>query len=129
MLLRAYAGIDTAGALALALQLATALRKGPYQTNILLGGYDAGAGPSLYFLDYLASLQKVNFGCHGVASNFLLSIFDREWKEGLKEDEALEIVKKCIKELHTRFLVSQPTFTVKIVDSNGIRVMELGEGL
>ena len=46
-------------------------------------------------------------------------------QEGLTQDEALEIVKKCIAELHTRFLVSQPTFTVKIVDSNGINVMEM----
>jgi 20S proteasome subunit beta 4 len=35
-------------------ELATALRKGPYQTNMLLGGYDEQDGASLYFIDYLA---------------------------------------------------------------------------
>lgn len=103
-------------------ELARALRKGPFQTNLLLGGYDANAGAaSLYYIDYLASSNKVNYGCHGHASNFLLSILDREWKENLTEAEGLEIIRKCIAELQTRFLVSQPKFVVKIVDSSGTR--------
>ena len=57
--------------------LATALRKGPYQTNLLLGGFDKGVGASLYYIDYMASSNKVNFGCHGYGSNFVLSILDR----------------------------------------------------
>jgi len=56
------------------------MRKAPYQTNILLGGYDKGAGASLYFMDAYSALAKVNFGVHGHASSFLLSVFDREWK-------------------------------------------------
>jgi len=39
------------------LQLARALRRGPYQTNLLLAGYDEADGPALYYMDYLASLQ------------------------------------------------------------------------
>uniref|UniRef100_A0A7S3NPS0 Proteasome subunit beta n=1 Tax=Aureoumbra lagunensis TaxID=44058 RepID=A0A7S3NPS0_9STRA len=105
-------------------ELARALRKGPYQTNLLLGGYDADLGASLYYIDYLASSNKVNFGCHGYASNFILSIFDKEWKQGLTESEALEIVRKCIAELQTRFLVSLPEFVIKIVDANGIRSLD-----
>jgi hypothetical protein len=38
-------------------QLAIALRKAPYQANLLLGGYDEKDGAELYFMDYLASLQ------------------------------------------------------------------------
>mmetsp|Transcript_27269 Transcript_27269/g.79476 ORF Transcript_27269/g.79476 Transcript_27269/m.79476 type:complete len:191 (-) Transcript_27269:397-969(-) len=102
-------------------ELATALRKGPYQTNVLLGGFDKSAGPSLYYLDHLSSLQKVNFGAHGYASNFVLSIFDREWKHGLTLEEARAIIDKCIFELQTRFLLSQPKFKLKIVDADGIR--------
>jgi len=45
-------------------ELAKALRKGPYQTNLLLAGFDAetpesSGGVSLYFLDYLAAMSKV----------------------------------------------------------------------
>lgn len=104
-------------------ELATALRKGPYQTNILLGGYDAQAGGSLYFLDYLSALQKVNFGAQGYASNFCLSTFDKEWKEGLDIDGARAIMDKCITVLAKRFLISNPKFVIKVVDVDGIRTL------
>lgn len=107
------------------MQLAKALRRGPYQTNLLLGGYDADAGSSLYFMDYLASLAKVDYGAQGYAANFVLSVLDRDWKPNMTESEGLELIRRCMHELKTRFLLSQPVFLVKVVDSNGIRVVEL----
>lgn len=108
------------------LQMATALRRGPYQTNLLLGGFDTKKGEaSLYFIDYLAAMAKVGFGAHGYAANFILSVFDREWREGLSLEQGLDVVRKCIHELHTRFLISQPNFVVKVVDKDGCRVLQL----
>ena len=89
-----------------------------------MGGYDAAGGASLYFLDYLASLNKVNFGCHGHASNFVLSILDREWTAGLSEAQGLAIMKKCIDELQVRYLVHMPKFILKIVDKSGVRILD-----
>jgi 20S proteasome alpha/beta subunit len=107
-------------------QMASALRRGPYQTNLLLGGFDASTGQaSLYFIDYLAAMAKVGFGAHGYAANFILSVFDREWHEGLTLEQGLGVVRKCIHELHTRFLISQPNFVVKVVDKDGCRVLQL----
>lgn len=106
------------------LQMASALRRGPYQTNSLLAGFDED-GPSLHFIDMYAALCKVNFGAHGHCSNFILSVFDRAWRPDMDEQEAIDVMKKCILELHTRFLISQPKFFVKIVDKNGVRVIEL----
>lgn len=41
-------------------ELAQALRRGPYQVNVLLGGYDHLDGVAkLYWMDYLGSLQQV----------------------------------------------------------------------
>mmetsp|Transcript_14684 Transcript_14684/g.30304 ORF Transcript_14684/g.30304 Transcript_14684/m.30304 type:complete len:204 (-) Transcript_14684:186-797(-) len=107
-------------------ELATALRKGPYQVNILLGGVDTKTGESsLYFMDYLAALQKIPYGSQGYASNFCLSIFDREYKSKAEttEEDAVEMVRKCIQEMHTRFLISQPNFIIKAIDKNGTRVV------
>ena len=42
-----------------------AARQGPYQTNLLIAGWDAASGPSMYFLDYMASLHKMNCTGHG----------------------------------------------------------------
>lgn len=37
---------------------------------MLLVGYDEGVGPSFYFLDYLASMQKLDYGSHGYGGFF-----------------------------------------------------------
>lgn len=107
-------------------ELADALRKGPYQVNLLLGGFDEETGPALYFMDYLAALEKVNFGSHGYASNFCLSIMDKEYRDDLSEEDALKIIDYCIHEIHTRFLISQPNFMVKVIDKDGVRVSKFG---
>ena len=41
--------------------LAKALRSSPYMVNLLLAGVDENGEPSLYFMDYLASMVKVKF--------------------------------------------------------------------
>ncbi len=105
--------------------MAKALRRGPYQTNLLLAGFDQPNEIALYHMDYLASMAKVNFSAHGYASNFVLSIFDRDWRANMTLDEGLDVLRKCIHELHTRFLISQPHFVVKIVDKDGVRQVTL----
>uniref|UniRef100_A0A7S3Q3G3 Proteasome subunit beta n=1 Tax=Chaetoceros debilis TaxID=122233 RepID=A0A7S3Q3G3_9STRA len=108
-------------------ELAVALRKGPYQVNCLLGGYDTSIGKgSLYWMDYLAALSKVNYGCQGHASSFCLSIMDRHWVEGLTQEKAVAIVDKCIKELEVRFLIAQPNFLIKVIDKDGVRTLKFG---
>mmetsp|Transcript_1133 Transcript_1133/g.2370 ORF Transcript_1133/g.2370 Transcript_1133/m.2370 type:complete len:203 (-) Transcript_1133:160-768(-) len=107
-------------------ELAKALRKGPFQVNIILGGYDekTPTGGSLYVMDYMGSCVKANYGAQGYASNFCLSIMDRDWDEGLTEDQAVKIVEKCIKELGMRFLINQSNFILKVVDKEGVRTVK-----
>ena len=89
--------------------------------NVLLGEYDSKAkDSSFYWLDYMGILQKVNFGVQGHASNFCLSIMDREWKSSMTKDKAIVVIKKCIKELQIPFLSNQNNFMIKVVDENGI---------
>lgn len=110
-------------------ELAYALRRGPYQVNILLGGYDKTKdkeGASLYHLDYMGTLHKVPFGAQGYASYFTLSIMDREYKENMTEAEAIEIVEHCIAEIQTRFMLKQPNYIIKAVDKEGVRVIKYG---
>lgn len=67
--------------------------------------------------------QKLNFGAHGYGSNFTLSVFDREWKEGLTLEEATAVMKHAIHELKVRFLISQPNWVLKVVDKDGVRTL------
>ena len=76
-------------------------------------------------MDYLGNFSKVKFGAHGYAGAFVSSVFDREYKENMTQDEGIEVIKKCIHELKSRFLISQPNFTVKIVSKDGTKSMQL----
>ena len=111
-------------------ELATALRRGPaYQVNILLGGYDDKVGASLYFMDYLAALQKVPYGAQGYASYFCMGILDKEYPATAAEcteEHAVNMIQQCIHELHTRFMLAQKNFIIKVVDKNGIRTVAQG---
>ncbi|KAM7443346.1 Proteasome subunit beta type-2 [Porites harrisoni] len=101
--------------------LADALRSSSaYMVNMLIAGYDDANGPELYFMDWLASLQKVPFAAHGYGSFFSLSIMDRYYRPGLTREEARELLQKCIEEVQRRFLVRLPDFFIRIVDKDGV---------
>lgn len=107
-------------------ELAAALRKGPFQVNVLLGGYDEKAKGSLYHLDYMGTMHKVKYGAQGYAQYFVSSIFDKDCSEAMTEEDAVKIVEKCIREIHTRFLMSQPNFIIKKVDKDGVKTLSFG---
>jgi 20S proteasome subunit beta 4 len=102
-------------------ELAEALRKGPYQCNLLLGGYDPiEEEAKLYWLDYLGTLQQVQKGAHGYAGYFVSSVLDNLYKKDMKLEEGLEACRACINELRTRFIINQPNFVAKIVTKDGV---------
>jgi 20S proteasome subunit beta 4 len=106
--------------------LATALRKNPYQVNLLLGGVEKETGEaSLYFIDYLSSMQKVNFGAHGYGGYFSLSIMDKYYHDNLTLEEGKDIMRKCIAEVQKRLLLNSPAFIYKVITKNGVEVIEL----
>mmetsp|Transcript_42460 Transcript_42460/g.51498 ORF Transcript_42460/g.51498 Transcript_42460/m.51498 type:complete len:194 (-) Transcript_42460:651-1232(-) len=103
-------------------ELATALRKGPYNVNLVLGGVDDGV-PSLYFMDYLSCLHKMNTCAHGYGGMFMTSLFDKHWTPGMSVDQVLDLVDKCIAEIKQRLVVAPPAFLIKICDKDGVRVL------
>ncbi|BGP55730.1 hypothetical protein JCM8202_005705 [Rhodotorula sphaerocarpa] len=108
-------------------QLATSLRsRKPYSVNLLLGGYDPTAAvPSLYWIDYLGTLGTVPYAAHGYGAYFALSTMDR-WHnpEGTLED-GLDLLRKCISELETRFIVNLGGWSIRVADKDGIRRINL----
>ena len=65
--------------------MAENLRRNMYQCNLLIGGFDKDDGPSLYYLDYLATLQKLNKAAFGYGGYPLATILDANWKKVIKE--------------------------------------------
>lgn len=56
-------------------ELAEALRKGPYQVNCLLAGFQ-GDSPRLYWLDYLGTVAELKKAAHGYAEYLVSSTMD-----------------------------------------------------
>eukprot|EP00008_Paramoeba_atlantica_P007046 CAMPEP_0201490128 /NCGR_PEP_ID=MMETSP0151_2-20130828/25148_1 /ASSEMBLY_ACC=CAM_ASM_000257 /TAXON_ID=200890 /ORGANISM="Paramoeba atlantica, Strain 621/1 / CCAP 1560/9" /LENGTH=201 /DNA_ID=CAMNT_0047875957 /DNA_START=145 /DNA_END=750 /DNA_ORIENTATION=- len=111
-------------------KLANALRKGPYQCDLMIAGVDRESGPdsplvpSLYYMDYLSSLNQLDFAVHGYASNFILSVLDKYHRPGMDREEVLSLLRTCLHELKTRFVIKAPKFIVKVVDKDGITVLD-----
>ena len=128
-------------------ELAAALRKRPYSTNLLIAGFDEhldGSGgnsggkgkekegeekekegeASLFWMDYLATMHKMNIAGTGYGSYFVLSMLDRLWRPKLKVEEALEMMEKGVAEVLKRLVVAPPAYVIKIVDKDGIRVLK-----
>lgn len=108
-------------------ELAESLRsKHPYQVNLLVGGYDIVDNKAkLYWIDYLGSKCEVPYAAHGYASYYLLSMFDRHMTPTTPLPEALALLKKGFEELERRMPMSLGGFITKVVDKDGVRVIDV----
>ncbi|GET01923.1 putative multicatalytic endopeptidase complex chain PRE1 [Rhizophagus clarus] len=108
-------------------ELATSLRsRHPYAVNLLIAGYDVTALSSqLYWIDYLGSSVNVPFAAHGYGAYYTLSLLDRYHRPDISLDEAKVLVKKCIDELKSRFIINLADFKIKVTDKDGIREIEI----
>lgn len=96
-------------------QLAASLRsRKPYSVNLLLGGFDpTSSTPSLYWIDYLGTLGTVPYAAHGYGAYFALSTMDR-WHDPEGDlEKGLELLRKCINELETRFIVNLGGWSIR----------------
>jgi len=101
------------------------LRSGPYQVNGLFAGFDEQNGPELFFLDYLATMHKVNSSGHGYGGMFSLSLFDKHWVPNMSKQQSLQLVRKCVAEIQERLVVAPEKFLVKFVGKDGIEQLTM----
>jgi 20S proteasome subunit beta 4 len=89
-------------------QLASSLRsRNAYSVNLLLGGFDtAHEVPLLYWIDYLGTMAQVPYAAHGYGAYFCLSTMDRFHSPDMDLQQGLCLLKRCIDELSTRFIVN-----------------------
>merc|ERR1712217_545074 len=107
-------------------ELAYSLRKGPFQADLPIAGCDE-SGPGLYYLDYLGRMEKVNKAAQGYGAFFTLGLMDRYYKPDLNLEEAKNIIKLCMKEMETRFVMNLGNFKCKVVDKDGCREISLAD--
>jgi 20S proteasome subunit beta 4 len=101
----------------------------PYQVNLLVGGVDTlddheGDAKDrlqegqLFWIDYLGSMVPLPFACQGYGSYFCYGLLDKLYKPTLSKEDAVALLKTCLQELKTRFVVNLPSFIVRIYTVN-----------
>lgn len=55
---------------------------------------------------------------------FCSSIFDRYWHPNITQEEAYDVLKKCVLEIQKRLIVNLKNFNVAVVDSSGVRQLD-----
>mmetsp|Transcript_10874 Transcript_10874/g.14547 ORF Transcript_10874/g.14547 Transcript_10874/m.14547 type:complete len:203 (+) Transcript_10874:52-660(+) len=113
-------------------ELASALRseEGPYECFLILAGCESGGKSdgspksSLYFLDYLGTIQKVPYCCHGYGATFATAILDRYYRRDMTVEESLELLKKCMDEIRQRIIINNEKFVVKVLKEGGLDSVE-----
>jgi len=97
-----------------------------WRVDLLLGGYDDVEKKAfLGSVDYLGtgiSDQKYLF--RGFGGRFSYAILDSLYKPDATVEEAIDIVKTCIKQNNKRFIASLPNFSLIVIDENGARHLD-----
>ncbi|KAF4621504.1 hypothetical protein G7Y89_g14569 [Cudoniella acicularis] len=110
-------------------ELASSLRsRKPYNVNLLLGGVDPiTLKPSLYWLDYLASLAPLPYAAHGYAQYYCLSILDKHHHPDIDYEQGLKILRMCTDELKRRLPIDFKGMLVKVITKDGIKEVEYND--
>jgi 20S proteasome subunit beta 4 len=107
-------------------ELASSLRsRKPDNVNLLLGGVDPITDkPSLYWLDYLASLAPLPYAAHGYAQYYCLSILDKHHHPDIDYEAGLKVLRMCTDELKRRLPIDFKGMLVKVITKDGIKDVE-----
>lgn len=130
--------------------MADALRsRSPFSVNLLIAGVDEDVAtrkaditdssiqsstdipiyknpiPSLYWMDYLASLHRLPFAAHGYGAYFVLGLLDARYKSDMTLKDALSILREVLHELKSRFIVQIPKLNVRMIDAKGIHSVSI----
>ena len=69
-------------------------------------------------------MARVPFATQGYGGMFTSSLLDKHYKPGMTMEETTALMKKCIGEAQKRLLVQMPNFIVRVIDKDGVRVIE-----
>ena len=61
---------------------------------------------------------------HGQQASMLI-MWSMPELPNLSLEEGLDILRKCVHEIQTRFLMNTPKFTIKVIDKYGVRLITL----
>jgi proteasome beta subunit len=91
----------------------------PLLTQVIVGGVDGA--PAIYTLDPLGSVLPDDYAAVGTGAEMALGVLDQEFKQGIKEKEAVTLAVKSIRSAIMRDTASGDGIDVLVVDKSGCR--------
>lgn len=106
-------------------ELARSLRsRSPYQVNLLVAGVNDKDEGFLSMIDYIGTRCDLPYAAHGYAAFYTMSLLDHHYREDISLDDGLKLLKLCEEELNKRMPMDFKGLNVKIVDKEGIKVID-----
>ena len=91
----------------------------PLLTQVIVGGVDGES--AIYTLDPLGSVLPDDYAAVGTGAEMALGVLDQEFKQGIKEKEAVTLAVKSIRSAIMRDTASGDGIDVLVVDKSGCR--------
>lgn len=88
------------------------------------GCASAGWSPQLHWIDRTGATAELPYAAHGHAAPMALAVLDEGYEADMELEQALSLVRRCIKQLDGRYAVRATGWRIKLVDAEGCRVLE-----
>jgi 20S proteasome subunit beta 1 len=108
--------VETAATLAMQMAYSN---KNMLQAGLIIAGYDAGAGGSVYAIPLGGTLLRVPFAIGGSGSAYITGWCDKNWRAGMTREEAREFVRKALVFAMARDSSSGGCVRTVVIDANG----------
>jgi len=94
---------------------------GIYYAELVVGGID-NSGPKIFVLDPAGGLMEESFSAVGSGAQIATGILERFFREGMSEDEAVELAERAMREAISRDALSGDGVDLLIITSKGSRM-------
>ncbi len=94
---------------------------GIYYAELVVGGID-NSGPKIFVLDPAGGLMEESFSAVGSGAQIATGILERFFREGMGEDEAVELAERAMREAISRDALSGDGIDLLIITSKGSRM-------
>lgn len=99
----------------------SSLREKRLEVQGIVGGRSEDNSLKLFGIDKYGALQEDNFIVTGYGLYFLLGIFDMLYNEDMKEEDALTLLRECIKTLKERLILDVRRWKIDIIGPEGMK--------
>ena len=94
---------------------------GIYYAEVIVGGID-GSDPKIFVLDPAGGLMEESFVAVGTGAQIATGILERNFREGMSEEEAVDLAERAMREAISRDALSGDGIDVLVITGEGNRM-------